>query len=115
MSNKDYTRFSSRRTEVRVKEDPTTEVETVEIVEQTAMEIEPAEPEVVEPKNGVVANCVKLNIRKEPDAKAEILGVIPAPSTLVVYEEESTEDFYKVCTFSGIEGYCMKQYINLLP
>jgi hypothetical protein len=113
---KDYTRFSSRRTEVRVKEDPTSEVETVEIVEQTAIEVEPeVEQEVITPKQGVVTDCIRLNVRKEPSRKAEVVCEITADTNLVIYEDESTEDFYKVCTFSGIEGYCMKRYVSLLP
>lgn len=28
---------------------------------------------------------------------------------LVIYENESTEEFYKVYTASGIEGFCMKK------
>ena len=27
--------------------------------------------------------------------------------------DESTEDFYKICTESGINGYCLKKFIEI--
>lgn len=68
-----------------------------------------------EPAIGKVVGCQKLNIRKEPNGEAEVLGTISADSEIMIDEDESTSDFYKVYTESGTEGFCMKQYIAIQP
>lgn len=73
-------------------------------------ETTPEEPELLE---GTVADCVRLNVRKEPAANAPVVCTIPRNTKVVVVEEESTDEFYKVYTESGIEGFCMKQYISI--
>lgn len=83
-----------------------------EIVNSETVEVNNVE--VPETTNGVVTGCAKLNVRKEPSKEAEVLCVINELSAVVVTVEESTEDFYKVCTPSGIEGYCMKKFINIV-
>lgn len=64
-----------------------------------------------EPVIGHVVDCGKLNVRKEPDEDAEILGTIPAGAEVMIDESESTGDFYNVCAASGFEGFCMKRFI----
>ena len=65
----------------------------------------------VEIKTGVVTDCIKLNVRTEPNLKAEVLCELECLSRVVINEEESTDEFYKVYTSAGIEGFCMKKYI----
>lgn len=88
-----------------------------EVKEETPVTEEPAAPETtpeeVDTVIGVVTECVKLNVRKEPVADAEILTTIPLGAEVQVDIFESTEDFYKVCTGAGVEGYCVKDYINI--
>ena len=89
--------------EAPVNETPTeTPIET-DLVEQ------PAEPKPVE---GVV-DCAKLNVRSDATVDSEPVGVINRDSKVFVYEDESTEEFYKVCTATGLEGYCMKKFISV--
>lgn len=66
-----------------------------------------------EPVIGLVSDCVNLRIRKEPDDKADVLGTIPVDTEVVIDEEESTDEFYKICTDSGLEGFCMRQFITV--
>lgn len=66
-----------------------------------------------EPVIGRVVRCAKLNVRKDPDADAEILGTIPAGAEVMIDEGESTDDFYNVCAASGFEGFCMKQFVEV--
>lgn len=80
-------------------------------------EIEPevaAEPEPEEKprKFGRVVDCVKLNVRKMPNRNSDVLAEVKAGSEVMIDEENSTYEFYKVCTESGIEGYCMKNFIK---
>lgn len=62
---------------------------------------------------GVVTDCLKLNVRKEPSADAEVPVIIDALSKVMVDMAESTNDFFKVVTETGIEGFCMRKYIAL--
>lgn len=81
----------------------------------------PKAPEDVKPVNnnpapkhveGVVVNCARLNVRKEPSKAAKVLRVFEKGNIVMVDLENSTEDFYKVLTPSG-EGYCMKDFIEV--
>ena len=89
----------------------------IELENTPELEITP-EPEVapapVPPKTGIVVDCARLNIRKKPDANAEVVCVIGRSAKVTIDEENSTKNFYKVCTEVGAEGYCMKQFINVL-
>ena len=109
MSNKhkDYTRYSKEP----AVEKKVAETLTPEVIEEAVEKV--LEP-VQKPTVGVVTDCARLNVRKEPHADAEVAFVIDASTELMVYVEESTEDFYKICTAAGTEGYCMKRYITLM-
>lgn len=84
---------------------------------------DPVEPEVkeetvVEPEPEVVVTgrttAEKLNVREEPVVDPEnILGVVDKGTEVIIDIEESTDDFYKVCTVKGLEGFCMKQHIQV--
>lgn len=83
-----------------------------EIVEESVPE---PEPEVIaDPIEGIVVDCASLYVRSEPNIDSEPLGVIKRDTKVRIYESESTEDFYSVCTESGLEGFCMKKFISIL-
>ena len=63
---------------------------------------------------GYVTDCVKLNVREAASKDSNALCEIILNSKVIVDEENSTDDFYKVTTETGAEGYCMKQYINVI-
>lgn len=119
MSNKNYNKMYNKPTaevqeaielEVATTTDVTTDT-TVEV--QTAIE-GVAEPEVIVPiEEAVVVNCAKLNVRKDPSPNAAVVAVIKAGSDVVVCDSESFDDYYKICTAAGIEGYCVKEYLKL--
>ena len=62
---------------------------------------------------GEVVNCDKLNVRKEANKESDPVCVINKNEEVTITIEDSTEDFYKIITATGIEGYCMKQFINV--
>lgn len=66
-------------------------------------------------KIGFVTNCKKLNVREKPRTDATIICEVDYQTELVIDEKESTEEFYKVCTAAGIEGFCMKKFIAIQP
>lgn len=91
------------------------EVETV-AVEEIPEEFITAPNEDVEVETvvtGHVVDCVKLNMRSEPYADADIICTIDRGTEVVIDEPESTDEFYAVCTPAGMEGYCMRDYIEV--
>lgn len=127
MSKKrDYTRYSKEPIETKEPVEtmePKEPMESVEIVTEDIQTVEvEQEPKIEEPKieepkpiTGVVTDCLKLNVRERPNTTAAILGVITAATELIIIEEESTADFYKICTSAGLEGYCMKKFVTIMP
>ena len=62
---------------------------------------------------GVVTDCMKLNVRKEPKSDADVVTIIPALSKVTVDMGGSTDTFYKVHTVDGAHGFCMRKFIAL--
>lgn len=86
----------------------------VPVVSEVVAPTAPIVPKVETPKNlGKVVGCVKLNVREEPSAKASVVFEIPVDSTVFIDETCSTDEFYKICTEHGVEGYCMKKFIEI--
>lgn len=116
MSKKDYTKFSNNKVVNNKSEEIQNGVQDVEVkIEEIVNEtIE----EVVEENRkdilGIVVDCDKLNVRKEPSINADIVCMIDASTNLIVDYESSTDEFYKICTYAGIEGYCMKKFVKIL-
>lgn len=59
-----------------------------------------------------VIGCEKLRVRPTPDTDQEEIALIDRDTVVNISLEDSTEDFYKVKTDDGVEGYCMKSFIN---
>lgn len=77
-----------------------------------AAEVVP-EPEEAPTVIGTVVDCVRLRVRESASSNAEVICEIPKDSDVLIDENESTDEFYKVCTESGAEGFCMKKFIDL--
>ena len=119
----------SKRNYNKMYDKPTAEVQeaieqevapVVETVVETAVEPEVVAPvapieEAKQPDilSAIVVDCAKLNVREEPSPKANVVAIIDASNEVVVYDSESFGNYYKVCTASGIEGYCVKDYLKL--
>lgn len=84
-------------------------------------ELEPKTPEpdpvvdetVTEPvtKVGTVVDCNSLNVREYPDRKAPVLTILMADTEVAVNVDEQLYEWYHVYTATGLDGFCMKQYI----
>ena len=109
-----------------VTEETLNEVEeTTNEIEETTEEVtdEVTEPEVIVPsiENNVENNEVigkisgfeKLYVRKEASKDSEPVGIVTDKDDLSIDIAHSTDDFYKVITSNGLEGYCIKQFINI--
>lgn len=62
---------------------------------------------------GKIRDCDKLNVREKPNADAKVLCKLDKDSEVQIEKAESTKDFYKVYTSSGVSGYCMKKYMSV--
>lgn len=117
--------------------------ETIEQVEETVNEVEEStneteetteevteevtEPEVIVPniennvENNVENNEVigkisgfeKLYVRKEASKNSEPVGIVTDKDDLSIDVARSTDDFYKVITSNGLEGYCVKEFVKI--
>lgn len=100
MSKQDYTRFSNG---YRYKK----EIQKPEEISEVKVE------DTVKRCFGVVANCQLLNVRREAKPDSEIISTLPLDTQVEIDEAESTDNYYKVCNSAGIEGFCMKDYIEV--
>lgn len=115
MSRHNYTQYANNKKNDTVEVVDVVSFDNTCVVEEETHVIEPTVETVSQPEtiNGVVANCAKLNVRVAPNSAADVACVIDAKSTVVIDVAKSTEDWYNVFTVSGVEGYCMKQYIDV--
>jgi len=79
-------------------------------IESTGDEVKTEEKR---PVIGLVFDCARLNVRKKPKLSAEVIAEIPLNSKVEIDESKSTDDWFKVCTEAGIEGFCMKKFVTI--
>lgn len=60
--------------------------------------------------NGVV-NCPLLNVRKDASPDSDVITTIEQNTKVLILGDEN--DFYNVSLKSGVEGYCVKQFIDV--
>ena len=90
-----------------VEEKVETAVPNVEFVNETVNTV--SLPTTVE---GMVVDCAKLNVRAEASLFADVVCVLNAQSEIEIDVNKSNNDWYYICTASGIEGYCMRKYVE---
>ena len=88
-------------------------LESPETKPENEITTEVEEPPKKEKVLGTVVNCPRLRVREHPSINAVVAAEIDEGSEVVINEDESTEEFYSVITATGLEGYCMKDYIQL--
>ena len=108
-------------TEETVNEVEESTNETEETTEEVTEEV--TEPEVIVPniENNVENNEVigkisgfeKLYVRKEASKDSEPVGIVTNKDDLSIDVARSTDDFYKVITSNGLEGYCVKEFVKI--
>lgn len=115
MAKHNYTQYSNKKKDEPIVDTVKMEVEetietadvVVDLVEETVETV--ALPKIVE---GVVVNCGKLNVRLYPSLTAPVVGILDVMSELEINVDESTGEWFKVCTATGIEGYCMRKFVD---
>lgn len=96
--------------DLTITEETPVETEATETVEETPVAEEPQKEAVVV---GVVTGCSRLNVRKGPSTNTASIAVIEALDEVEVFENRSTDAFYRVRIASGVEGFCMKKFISI--
>lgn len=87
------------------------EEKTVETVEEAADEAAKSEEPVS--RIGEVNGCKKLNVRQAASINSTPVCVISEGDMVIISPIESTDEWYKVYTEAGAEGFCMKTYISI--
>lgn len=115
--NRNYTNFSKHfknNNQNEIKREPITEFEELTDEEINELnETDVIDVNVEETTEGYITNCKKLYVREKADKNSDHLCIIGESDKVLIDLEKSTEDFYKVCTTSGVEGYCMKKFISI--
>ena len=125
MTNKDYTKFSKNHSDdydistsnpIQEVSWSVTEDDTLEepIANSTPEPI--TESELIEQKPlifGKVVDCQKLNVRQYPNPFADVLGHLVNNTEIEIDEDKSTNDFYAICTPAGLEGFCLKKFVEI--
>lgn len=104
MDKRNYNKISTK---------PAADEETPAVPVEPETDVKVEEPEVKTETIGVVASCGRLNVRKNPNIKAEVVCEALIGSLLVIDLDKSTDDWFKVCTPAGVEGFCMKQFVEI--
>lgn len=62
---------------------------------------------------GKISGYDKLYVRKEANVDSEPVGIVTKDDDLSIDVVNSTDDFYKVYTSNGLEGYCVKNFVKV--
>lgn len=120
MSKHNYSQYSNKDN-TNVDE---TVVEETAVVEETVVDVAPVAEVASEKKStkptaksetakGIVTGCMKLNVRVKPNVNAEPVCVVDAKSELKIDKSKSNKDWFYVCTTTGVEGYCMRKFVEV--
>lgn len=93
-----------------------TTVENKEEIQEPVVEEIHLEEEVnlgTFPNKGCVIGCDMLNVRSKPDKESNIVSILQRGVEIEILDLNASDDFYKIVTEVGIEGYCMKDYIAI--
>lgn len=93
---------------------PTEESVEQETVKEVSETIEDESTHIeVQTFKGIVFNCERLNIRKGPDKKEDVLCIVNKGSKLTIHDK-GTSDWFNVTTEDGVEGFCMKKFVDFI-
>ena len=58
-------------------------------------------------------NCLRLHIYSEPNENSDIVCKTRYLTDVAIDLDNSTEEFYKIYTAIGAEGFCLKKYVTI--
>lgn len=92
-----------------VEENVVDEIVNEEATDSKTMEVTESPKPV---RMGTVVRCASLNIREKPSINSSPLCVVLSSTNLVIDTSYKNKEWYKVCTENGIEGFCIKEYVD---
>ena len=117
MSKHNYNNYSKPKPKLEPEEKPVVQEAEPVIEGQTVIPEVTTAPEAeaqTAKLPGIVGNCARLNVRKEPNKMADVIAVLEAGSEVRLVSEKPVNGFYNVIAVDGREGYCMCDYISIL-
>ena len=90
-------------------EEETVDQEPIEEIEETPVEEQEEEKSVI----GIVSDCKRLRVRADATTESAVICEIEESYIVVIDMTESTDEFYKIHTEAGAEGYCMRKFIEI--
>ena len=117
MSKHNYNNYSKPKTKPEPEEKPVVQEAEPVIEGQTMIPEVTMAPESEAQATqlpGIVGNCARLNVRKEPNKMADVIAVLEAGSEVRLVSEKPVNGCYNVIAVDGREGYCMCDYISIL-
>lgn len=94
---------------MRNKKKEVFEAPAIELTEEPVEENPVEEPTTI--VNGVVTNCLRLRLRREPSGN--VIALLDAGDEVLVDTLQSTDKWYKVYTKDDLDGFCMKEFITI--
>lgn len=61
---------------------------------------------------GMVVGCAKLNVRAEANLFSDVVCILNSQSEIEINVDKSTKDWFYICTATGVEGYCLRKYVE---
>lgn len=61
---------------------------------------------------GTVTGCSKLNVRAKPSTDSEVVTILNGDSEVAIDPARSTNEWLKITTAAGVEGFCMRKFVN---
>lgn len=96
-------------TNVTIEQKSITDTEVTETVIENKSTVETNSGAV---STGVIANCAKLNVRSKPNTNGDVLAVLNVNDKISIDVDESTDEWFKIRTADGVNGYCMRKFVN---
>ena len=105
-------------TEEEINIEPEVTEEEINIEPEVTEEKINIEPEVTEEEiqNKQLVRVIPnlLNIRFSAEKDATIVTIVSKDDELILLDKEPINDFYHIITKTGIEGYCMVEFVELV-
>lgn len=71
------------------------------------------EQEVIETSIKGVTN-IRLRVREGASIESKELTILDKDAEVTIIDKNASDEFYKIVTAAGLEGYCMKKYIDII-
>lgn len=86
-------------------------IDEVAMEQSVVEEVVTEEPKAAEFLDGIVHNCVKLNVRRNPSIDSDVIAVLNEQDQIKVKDVDTLSDWYFIQLPNGEEGFSMKKYI----